>query len=99
MSVADMIPGMAPTRVVSQDRTTGDAIITVTPPSFMRLPDQRVRLTIHQYKCYLLWRAGKVSVQEALPDISAADREILMTGIGPEDFARLYAEDDEEGAP
>jgi hypothetical protein len=38
------------------------------------------------------WNAGAM-IQDAMPDVSADDREFLMTGITPEEWADTFRED------
>ena len=40
------------------------------------------------------WKAG-VLIQDAMPNISADDREFLMTGISQEEWENAFKEDDE----
>lgn len=87
MSVADLIPGFAPKREVT--RSGDDYIVTVTPPDFMHMPARSVRLTSAQHTNYLRWRNGHGMIQDCLQDLSDDDREILQTGIGPDDFENL----------
>jgi hypothetical protein len=88
------LPGFSPTRAVAfQD--DGTCIVYVTPPPFMRLPRVSVHLDASQYDRYCAWRLGRGMIQELLPELSDDDREKLMSGIGPEDFARLAREDAE----
>ena len=44
---------------------------------------------------YADWRNGKL-IQEALPYITPDEREFLMTGILPDEWDTLFAEDDTE---
>lgn len=41
------------------------------------------------------WRRGGVLIQDAMPQLSADDREFLMTGIIPEEWAEEFGEGDE----
>ncbi len=41
------------------------------------------------------WRGG-VLIQDAMPNISAGDREFIKTGITPEEWDDLFGGDDEE---
>ena len=41
------------------------------------------------------WKSG-VPIQHALPHLSADDREFLMTGFTPEDWATLCGDEDDE---
>jgi hypothetical protein len=61
----------------------------------MRLPRVSVCLDASQYDRYCAWRLGRGMIQELLPELSDDDREKLMSGIGPADFARLTREDAE----
>ena len=44
------------------------------------------------------WLAGK-NIQRAFPNLSADQREILMSGICPECWEEIFGEDDEFGQP
>lgn len=50
----------------------------------------QVVLTHDQYLRFKAWQTGPKMIQDALPDLSADDREILMTGIGPEQWDRMF---------
>jgi len=99
-SIADKL-GFGPKREVKNigDETSGDLWeISVTPPAFMNLPTRKVVLMGRQYKGYLEWLNGGM-IQDCLPDLSPSNREILMTGLGDEDFheiAKSLAVDDDE---
>ena len=41
------------------------------------------------------WLAGQL-IQRAMPNISADDREFLITGITPEEFAQAFPEEPED---
>ena len=40
------------------------------------------------------WQAGTM-IQDAMPDLPAEDREFLMTGITPEEWADIFGGDEE----
>lgn len=61
-----------------------DGTATVTWPHASR----RVRLTDEQYR---RWRKGEM-IQNAMPHLSADDREFIMTGIT--DWEALFEQDD-----
>jgi hypothetical protein len=44
---------------------------------------------------YQRWLAG-AHVQDAFPELDAGQREILVTGIGPEEWAEVFGDGDEE---
>lgn len=54
-----------------------------------------VHLTREQGLRYGDYRAGKGHIQDLLPDLSANDREQLITGICSECFTSIGGEDDE----
>ena len=41
------------------------------------------------------WRAGTLA-QDAFPDLSADDREFIISGLTPEDWKALYGDQEEE---
>lgn len=63
----------------------------------IRVPDACRRDQFHVLDLpaigYDQWVQG-AHVQLAFPDMPAAQREILITGIGPDDFDRLIPDDD-----
>lgn len=79
MSVADKL-GLGPRREIIPGNNS--VTIKVTAPRMFN-PEgksETVRLTMNQYKRYLQWRYGSIMIQEALPDLSAEDRERLING-------------------
>ncbi len=47
----------------------------------------KLDVTMHEY---LLWREGML-IQEAMPQLSAEEREFLMTGITPAEWNEAFA--------
>ena len=89
------IPGFTPTRRV--ERTpAGGYVVYVKPPDFVGTPEVSVLLTPDQYARYLQWRDGPLMIQDALPDLSISEREMLMSGLGDEDFYRMTKDNDDE---
>jgi len=89
------IPGMQPSRRVIE--TTGTHVtVGVTPPEFMKLPEQQLTLTTDQYARYVEWLGGRVLIQDVLPDLTPDEREVLLSGIGDQDFRRIAGGDDED---
>ncbi len=86
------IPGFMPTRRVEQ--TADGFIVYVKPPAFVGTAEVRVFLTSEQYTRYKLWREGPLMIQEALPELTASEREKLMSGLGDEDFHRIAGDDE-----
>ena len=100
MSVADRL-GWGPKREEIQipvgSRTDGKSWeIRVTPPLIIGdYPTLSVLLTQDQYERYLKWKQGML-MQEALPDLPPHTREVLMTGLGNDDFHNMCMDEDEE---
>jgi hypothetical protein len=70
----------------------GTYVVKVTPPSFVG-KGASVTLTEDQFKRMQHWLNGHAMIQHALPELSAEDREILMTGIGPKEWDEMFKED------
>lgn len=73
----------------------GHFLVTVTPPEFMGCQATAVVLNGEQFKKYLHWRDTEKShrtIQEYLPELNPDEQEILISGIGPDDWDRLMAE-------
>jgi hypothetical protein len=87
------IPGMSPKREVAP-QDDGTFIVYVTAPAFMGTPRVSVRLTADQYNRYTKWRLGGGLVQELLHDLSADDREKLMSGLTDADLKHIGGDDD-----
>ena len=43
---------------------------------------------------YNAWEEGKKHIQDAMPELSAADREFIISGCTDEEFNGLFAEED-----
>jgi len=87
------LPGMQPRRRVIE--TTGThVIIGVEPPLFLGLPEQRLALTTEQYARYCIWLARGGMVQDLFPELSVSQREIILSGLGNDDFHRLAGGDE-----
>lgn len=54
-----------------------------------------VSITPKQEIGYLFFREGIGHIQDLLPDLSANDREILMTGICPDCWKKMEDDEDE----
>jgi hypothetical protein len=87
------IPGFSATREVTEHED-GGAVVTVTPPAFTKQPKTHVVLDPDQYRRFKLWYEGKGKIQDLLPDLSAGEREKLMTGLT--DLKSLFGGDDDE---
>lgn len=58
---------------------------------------QELHMTADQYARYCKWAAKRGPIQDILPDLTADQREQLMTGICPTCWdSMLYEDEDEE---
>jgi len=96
MRPVDLIPGFAPKREAI--KTTAGWRITVTPGAFSQLPPNSLDLTNEQYERYQRWLGGEL-IQNVLFDLTKAEREILMTGIGDADFHRITVDPEDDPYP
>jgi len=80
MSVADKL-GMGPKREVV-DNGNGTWTIKVTPPAWTGIEPRAagIILSTGQYERYEQWLSGAL-IQDALFDLSPAQREYLLTGM------------------
>jgi hypothetical protein len=78
--------GFGPKRVVCEDGE-GGYLVMVTPPKSLGLPTVTVPLTADQYRRYQAWERGML-LQEALHDLDAATREMLLTGLTDDEFKK-----------
>lgn len=91
----DMVdPSFSAKRRVVQ--VEGGYVVYVTPPPIIgKFPTTSVKLTADQYQRYLEWHDGSAMIQEALPDLSDSEREILMSGLSDEDFYKITKSDED----
>ena len=80
-SVADRL-GLGPTRE-EKENPDGTWLVTVTPPAWSHFPAKPKGLTLtkDQYERFKRWQEGPQMIQDALPDLSSAQREYLMSGL------------------
>ena len=52
----------------------------------------KVKVIKVQKKGYEAWLSGRVAIQHAMPEVSADDREMLMSQICGECFDEMFAE-------
>ena len=77
------------------------------PKLFVRLLDRlgmevfkQCKITGEEYSVqmmtddFIAWRDDGVLVQDALPYLSAGEREFLVSGINPTEWSELYEEDE-----
>jgi len=81
-----------PTRTETE-RPDGTWLITIDPHHSMGLPVQCMILSSDQIQRYRRWRRGELLIQDAFPDLSGSQREVLMSGISQEDWDRIFKDD------
>jgi hypothetical protein len=68
--------------------------ITVVPPAWAAVGNgASIVLNADQYRRFLKWRDSDGLIQNELPELSKGEREILMTGIGPDTWNKSFPED------
>ena len=93
MKPADLL-NLGPKREATE-QSDGTWQITIRPPEFTGFSESQIILTADQYQRYLHWSNDNLLIQDALPELSASQREILLTGIGPEEWDKEFANDEE----
>ncbi len=91
MKPIDRVPGFGPVRT---EQKIDDNLykVTVAPPKiFGGGAPQTLELNADQFARYKAWRAGGPLIQEALPDLTSVQREILMTGYSPEKQEEIFS--------
>jgi len=88
------IPGFTPTRTI--ERIDNDKWrVTVTPPAVVGGAGGHLDLTRDQMARYLQWQAGQLLIQDALPELTDSEREMLMTGLNDAEFDAATKDDSE----
>lgn len=89
MKPIDML-GFGPKREATQN----DAgwLVKVTPPEWSGFGASSIQLTEDQYIRYLDWQINNSQINVCLPDLSAAELEILISGIGDNEFSEFKEE-------
>lgn len=72
---------MGPKRDLTYDKGRDVYVLTVTPPEFLGIPPSSVTLTSDQVTRYHKWRTNGGLIQDELPDLTPAERDIILTGI------------------
>jgi hypothetical protein len=90
----DMVdPGFAARRRVEE--TPEGYVIYVKPAPIMGdFPERNIALTPEQYERYKQWRDGSVLIQDAFPELTPDQREVLMTGLSDDDFLKAAGDED-----
>lgn len=69
--------------------------VTVTPPGWSGFSASSIQLTDDQYDRYLKWQQSGDLIQQVFPDLTAAQCEVLMTGISDQEFHQAFADDED----
>lgn len=79
--------GFNPTHVV--EKVEDGYLIHITPPAFIGGDTVTVYLTEAHYRGYERWLEGDL-IQNALPNLTKQEREMLMTGLSYTTQARVF---------
>lgn len=71
----------------------GSYRVIVTPPKWSGFGASALKLKGEQFDRYQHWLHDGGLIQDALPDLSDQDREVLLSGISPEDWDREFGDD------
>jgi hypothetical protein len=96
MNVADKL-GLGPKRVLSRNED-GTFTLKVSPPAWAGFdPDysSSIVLTEDQVKRFCEWQDTGILIQNAFPELTASQREIILSGIEDKDFQKLAPEDED----
>lgn len=50
----------------------------------------KIKFTEEQYQRFTQWKAGKINIQDALPDFSTDERELLLSSICGTCFDKMF---------
>jgi hypothetical protein len=67
--------------------------ISMVSPVTGQTNTRDINCTLEQYQA---WRAGAGYIQAVMPQVSADDREFLLSGCTPEDWDELFDADPEQ---
>lgn len=77
----------------SEKNEDGSYTIHITPQPAMSKVQKTLRLSERQYLGYLAWENGQL-IQDALPDLTADQRELLLTGLDAKEFNAIFPPED-----
>lgn len=79
-----------------------DRIYTVTPAGneFICLSIEGKSYSVSvKEDDFAAWHNGAGLIQDVMPGLSADEREFLISGLNPEEFAKIFGEDDDWNYP
>jgi hypothetical protein len=86
------MPGMLRAHhVIEWDNSGISKRVAVTPAMPVLGRTYAVEMEIKMHRAdYDVWQRGVLKIQDALPYLNADQREFLMSGILPEEWARIF---------
>lgn len=84
---------LGPTREAT--RNENGWLVTITPAAVWGIAPASLQLTEDQYIRYLDWQLRDGLIQDCLPDLSGAEREVLITGIDPQSFGEIFSQEED----
>lgn len=85
---------MRPTYELRKDTESEHYILRVSPPPGLGFKPSELKMTEDQTRRFLEWASSRNNlIQNVFPELSAEDREIILTGINPEDWKKAFGED------
>lgn len=94
MSVMSKL-GLAGPKRTAVEQKDGYWLVAVTPPVWSGFDStSTITLSADQYRRYTQWLETGSMIQDALPELSPSQREILLSGIGPAAWDEKFAEED-----
>lgn len=88
------VPGFGPKYAYGKNTDDDNYTVVVTPPTITQFGPSSLTLTEDQFIRFKIWLVNGGLIQEMLPDLNDDEREILLTGIGPEEWDETFGEDE-----
>jgi hypothetical protein len=73
---------------------SGEVVITVIPPAWTSFKATNITLNPDQFRRYKEWLATSELIQNKLPELTNAEREVLLSGISEDQWDREFGEND-----
>jgi hypothetical protein len=75
---------------------SGDWLVKVTAPEWSGFHESTIVLDADQFQRFKRWLQDGTLIQDALPDLSPSEREVLMTGIDACEWDKEFSNDNDE---